>query len=192
MFCPGCGVKEERPVQFCRTCGADLRAVRTSLEQPDLITASAIAAREEIGRAVAAMIKETDELKELEDVLPAVEKFLESPQERRLRRVREGVITAAAGLGAALVFLLLSLAKHDAVFLVGVGLVAFLVGLGLIINGLAFTVPKQNALEHSPDEQPQNMLYRSASSTGGTQRNLPPEQPAIQPASVTEQTTRHL
>ena len=30
-----------------------------------------------------------------EDVLPQMEKFLESPEEKRLRRVRAGVITAA-------------------------------------------------------------------------------------------------
>jgi ABC-type methionine transport system permease subunit len=41
-------------------------------------------------------------------VLPQIEKFLESYEEKKLRRVRAGVITAAAGLGAAVFMILMS------------------------------------------------------------------------------------
>src|SRR5437660_10607725 len=103
MFCPSCGSEERQATQFCRACGTDLRAVRVSLERPDSITASAVSAREDIGRAVAEKIREVEDAHELkrvaEDVLPQIEKFLESPEEKRLRRVRAGVITAATGLG---------------------------------------------------------------------------------------------
>jgi hypothetical protein len=51
-------LKEERAVQFCRACGADLRAVRETLEQPDAPEPSVTAAREEIARAIAARIKD--------------------------------------------------------------------------------------------------------------------------------------
>ena len=92
MFCPGCGLEERGSNQFCRACGTDLRPVRFALEKPDNITASAISARDEIGRAVAAKIRETQSVYELkkdaEDVLPEIEKFLESPAEKRLRRMR--------------------------------------------------------------------------------------------------------
>ena len=61
-----------------------------SLERPDSVTASAVSAREEIGRAVAARIREVSDARELkkvaEDVLPEIEKFLESPEEKRMRR----------------------------------------------------------------------------------------------------------
>src|SRR5881396_2247786 len=104
MFCPGCGSEERQASQFCRACGIDLRVVRVSLERPDSITASAISAREEIGRAIAQKIREVDDAHDLkpvaEDVLPQIEKFLESYEEKRLRRVRAGVVTAASGLGA--------------------------------------------------------------------------------------------
>src|SRR5215510_4351728 len=103
MFCPSCGSEERQATQFCRACGADLRPVRMSLERPDSITASAVSAREDIGRAVADQIRQVEDAHELkkvaEDVLPKIEKFLESPEEKRLRRMRAGVITAAAGLG---------------------------------------------------------------------------------------------
>jgi hypothetical protein len=51
MFCPGCGLNEERPVQFRRACGADLGSVRETLEQPDAPEPAVTAAREEIARA---------------------------------------------------------------------------------------------------------------------------------------------
>lgn len=93
MFCPSCGSNEQTS-QFCRACGTDLRTVRTSLERPDSITASAVSAREDIGRAVAEKIRQVEDAHELkkvaEDVLPQIEKFLESPDEKRLRRMREG------------------------------------------------------------------------------------------------------
>ncbi|HEX7530127.1 MAG TPA: hypothetical protein VF333_03205, partial [Pyrinomonadaceae bacterium] len=68
--------------QYCRACGTDLRPVRTTLERPDSITAVAVSAREEIGRAVADKIREVEDSRDLkrvaEDVLPQIEKFLES------------------------------------------------------------------------------------------------------------------
>jgi hypothetical protein len=75
MFCPSCGSEERQATQFCRACGTDLRTVRASLERPDSITASAVSAREEIGRAVAQKIRE-----------------IEDP--RYLRRITERVLAA--------------------------------------------------------------------------------------------------
>src|SRR3989475_5967052 len=111
MYCPSCGSEERQASQYCRACGTDLRAVRVSMEHPDSITASAVSAREEIGRAVAQQIRQVEDAHELkkvaEDVLPQIEKFLESPEEKRLRRVRAGVITASCGVGAGILALLL-------------------------------------------------------------------------------------
>lgn len=108
MFCPSCGLQENQSNQFCRACGANLNTVRSALEKPDNITASAVSARDEIGRAIAAKIRETTSAKELkkvtEDVLPEIEKFLESPAEKRMRRIRNGTIISSIGLGVALAF----------------------------------------------------------------------------------------
>src|SRR6266852_9744293 len=112
MFCPSCGSEERQATQFCRASCIDLRAVRVTLEQPDSITSSAVSAREEIGRAVAEKIREVEDSRDLkrvaEDVLPQIEKFLESYEEKRLRRVRAGVIVAASGLGGAIFMALMS------------------------------------------------------------------------------------
>src|SRR5437667_9139869 len=147
MFCPSCGSNEQTS-QFCRACGTDLRPVRVSLERPDSITASAVSAREDIGRAVAAQIREVenaDELKRVaEDVLPQIEKFLESYEEKRLRRVRAGVMTAASGFGTCILGLIMSAVlrgpdAESALIVCGLGVIAFALGLGLVLNGLLFT-----------------------------------------------------
>src|SRR5437762_2535085 len=150
MFCPTCGSEERQASQFCRACGTDLRGVRVSLERPDSVTASAVTAREEIGRAMAQKIREVQDAHELkkvaEDVLPEIEKFLESYEEKRLRRVRAGVVVAASGLGGAVFLILMSKFLHDPdaesfMAFSGLGIAAFLVGIGLIVNALAFTKP---------------------------------------------------
>ncbi len=96
MYCPTCGSEERQLSQYCRVCGTDLRAVRVTLERPDAITESAVSARDHIGRAIADKIRMTESASELqkvaEEVLPEIEKFLESPAEKRLRRLRAGML----------------------------------------------------------------------------------------------------
>ncbi len=159
MYCPNCAAEESQPKQFCRNCGTDLRGVRSALEKPDTLTASAASARNEIGRAVAFKIKELEsgyDLKKVaEDVLPQITKFLESPEERRLRGIRNGIITAAVGLGVFLLFMIVG--KEDLIFPALAGIVPFLIGLGMIINGIFFTIPRTNFLPEPsrvPDQLP--------------------------------------
>ncbi len=210
MFCPSCGSEERQASQFCRACGSDLRAVRVSLERPDSITASAVTARQEIGRAIAEKIREVDDAYELkkvaEDVLPQIEKFLESYEEKRLRRMRAGIITAASGLGAAVLGLVMSAVLRNAdieaaVLILGLGTIAFAIGLGLVLNGLLFTRPRKSVADHSADARLQNLLDAGYASPqlrpGGegppsfrsqTTSNL--GNPAG--SSITEHTTHHL
>jgi hypothetical protein len=172
-----------------------------SLEQPDSITASAATAREEIGLAVAQKIREVQDAKELkrvaEDVLPELEKFLESYEEKRLRRVRAGIIVAASGLGAGILGLIMSAVLEGpdfeaALYVGGLGLVAFALGLGFMLNGLLFTKPRKGLEDRSSEARLQNLLDAGYA---------PPAQPSIraqttsnlaQPESVTEHTTLHL
>jgi len=161
MYCPTCGSEERQLSQYCRACGTDLRVVRVSLERPDAITASAVSAREQISQAMAEKIRqmEPNDLKRVaEDVLPQMEKFLESPEEKRLRRVRAGVVVAATGIGAALLIFLMSLGAHDLIPFIALGVITFLIGLGMILNGLAFTIPKKNMLDRSAEGKAQKEL----------------------------------
>ena len=178
-----------------------------SLERPDAITASAITAREEIGRAVAEKIREVEDAHDLkqvaEDVLPQIEKFLESPEEKRLRRMRAGVITAASGLGTSIVGLVLASIIFGNVGQLltmggaGLGLLIFLVGLGLVLNGMRFTrlqkgpedlldAPAQNLLDAKYAPPPLHGETPALRSSTTSDLVEPPM------ASVTEHTTLHL
>jgi len=205
MFCPSCGAEDRQSTQFCRACGTDLRVVRTSLERPDAISASAASAREEIGRAIAEKIREMEGSRDLkrvaEDVLPQIEKFLESPGERRLRLRQAGVITAATGLGVGLGALLLSSAlfNHEliqlTVLFVAFGIITFLVGLGLMVtNDRRFGGQRGEASDRSEaqrqgllDEKLPPQLRAGEVERTPTTSNLMNAAP-----SVTEHTTHHL
>ena len=209
MYCPSCGSEERQLSQFCRACGTDLRIVRNSLENPDAVTQSAVSAREHIGLAVADKIRQMSTAKELErvaeDVLPHFEKFLESPEEKRLRRIRSGIITAAIGLGASIILLVMAVDKPDILPYISPALITFLVGIGVIVNGLIFTVPRKSLPGDAYDALSQKVL-----DSGGNVNRIPYEAPAavslpaganltneLAPAprsqpSIAEHTTHHL
>jgi hypothetical protein len=199
MFCPGCGVKEEQLLQYCRGCGTDLRAVRNGLERPDLDVVSAAAAREEIARAIAEKIK-SGQWWQVFSFVPEVEKLFESPQERSLRRlheaeaqrlklVRAGVITSAVGLGSMLLFFIgAAFANKQVILMLGPSALVLLIGLGILINGIYFSVSKRLPQMAQTDEDPPEALGSSWSElrklTRGGSNSIPP--------SVTENTTRNL
>lgn len=192
MYCPSCGSEDQNLNQFCRTCGTDLRTVRTAVEQPGVIRGSQSTAREAIGFAVADKFRALSGAKEMktfaEDVLPEVEKFLEDPAERRLRRIRFGVITAMLGLGVTIFFGIFSQIEYELLPMIGIGLAGFLVGLGIILNGWWFTISGDDAarernarLRDLLDAAPASPSLQAAS-----QRFL------SSPPSVVENTTRDL
>ncbi len=206
MYCPTCGSEERQLSQFCRACGTDLRVVRQGLERPDTITASAVSAREQISRALADRIRQLETGKDLEhvaeDVLPHLEKFLESPEEKRLRRLRAGVITALVGLGASLAIFLASLNASDLIPFIALGLIVFFVGLGIIINGLVLTIPRKTLADRTGEAEAQRELeariqnVAPANQLGpfaATTNDLPvaPNQ-RVARSSVTEHTTHQL
>ena len=193
MFCPDCGIEERQANQFCRSCGTDLRNVRLAVETPDSITASAVSARDHIVRAVAEKIRETQgayELKKVaEDVLPEIEKFLESPEEKRLRRMRTGMIIAMIGAGAAIGISLASFAMKDdgVLIMAAMGVVCFFIGLAFLLNGVFLTVPKKTLDDRSSDAESQRQLDGVSNPN-----DLQLPAPASLFSSVTENTTRHL
>lgn len=190
MYCPTCGAEERQPIQYCRACGTDLRVVRAGLHNPEALT-NVADPREHITRALADKIREFQSASELkkvaEDVLPEIEKFFETPDERRLRRIRLGVIFASMGLGAALVFSVLANIEKDFAFFVGVGGVFLFLGLAIILNGLLFTKPRKAREADTPKSFDPPLA-----------RSLNPSSPPTNELdfsagrSVTEHTTHHL
>jgi len=216
MFCPECGVKEERQLQYCRSCGTDLGVVRNGLSQPEG-AASSVTARDEMARALAVRIQQ-GEWWQTQALVAEMANLFESPEERRLRwkhtveaarlrRIRSGVITSAVGLGQIILCLLLSVLKPDLLLLAGPGVVVFLIGLAVMLNGFVFSrhkIASQKSLTAGEDgnEAPSNKLTQGFSQNdrpylvaARTTDGLAEADPARRPfsaGSVTEQTTRHL
>jgi hypothetical protein len=152
--------------------------------------------------AVADKIRQMSSAKELkkvaEDVLPHFEKFLESPEERRLRKIRAGIIMAAIGLGATFILWIMAMEKIDLIPFIIPALVTFLVGVGIIVNGLLFTVPRKQLPGDAYDALSQKVLDSGANRipyeapSAGQLTNELPTAPRLQAASVTEHTTHHL
>jgi len=205
MFCPSCGSEERQASQFCRACGTDLRAVHMGLERPDSITASAESAREEIGRAVAEKIRQMEDAHTMErfahSVLPQVEKFLESPEEKRLRRLRSGTITALVSLAVGMPSLLFFFIAHEGGgqgflgWLSVFALIAFATGLALLINGLLFSKPRKEIADRSSRAHAQDLLdggYAGSRAEANVLRAPTTSNLVHPPGSVTEHTTLHL
>ena len=194
MFCPNCGLEDTTQNQFCRSCGTSLHVVRSAIEHPDAITKSAVTAREEIGRAIAAKIAEFEDANEVRqavyEILPAIERFLESPEEQRwqqreqrLNKIRGGVLTSVVGLAITLTFMLISWLVHEEKILIvsALGLLVLIIGLGVTATALWLTVlkPLPNVSSHIPtllemrDEQGDEISrHRFRSVTEGTTREL--------------------
>lgn len=192
MFCPSCGTEERQRSQFCRACGADLRPARTGIEKNDTLNSAAISAREEIGRAVAGKIREVQTAKDLakvvEKVLPEIEKFLEPPEEQRLRRMRWGVMLGVIGMAIMLcMFLLCVVVDKDLLPLISIGALPFFIGVGMVLNGLLLSTPAQ-AGKRLSDSVRENPAVKTA--PPNPERAQLSFQPT--PRSVTEHTTHHL
>lgn len=194
MFCPECGIEDKLANQFCRACGSDLGRVRDAVATFDNVTAAAASARQEIGRAIAAKIRDTRSAEELsvvaEEVLPEIEKFLESPEEKRLRRLRAGIIFSSIGIGITIGTAIAGiLMKEEEILFLGVfGVVAFFIGLGIVLNGILLTVPKKELQDRSPNAERQRRL--DAASGSRNDLSLPESSEVFW--SVTENTTQHL
>lgn len=194
MFCPECGAEDRQANQFCRACGLDMRRIPNAAGSPDSVTAAAISAREEIGRSISSKIKDfrtPEELAEFtENVLPEIEKFLEPPEQRRMRRLRAGTITASVGIGTAVGISLVALATNEdeIMFLAALGVVTFFIGIALILNGIFLTVPKGKSHGNSSAKEPAPTFEAPGGST--VQLPFPPASEVFN--SVTESTTRQL
>ncbi|MCA1558010.1 MAG: hypothetical protein LC731_05655, partial [Acidobacteria bacterium] len=101
------------------------------------------------------------------------------------------VVIAMCGLGGTLFFYLMSMKEPDSLFLVMLGVTAFLIGLGIVINGLLFTIPKGQSSSRSLDVVKEE-IERSFKSAN-TREELPPaREMGVPVSSVTEHTTHRL
>jgi len=184
MYCPGCGLQVNDDLKFCRQCGANLRGVREAM------TPRSTGEKFDWTKTWVADMFLTEEERERRSGVTAEEKRLneiKATEEKRLNEIKGGVITSLAGIGAMifLYFFLGIVAKgepaHKAEVLRSVwlaGVVPFLIGAGLLFNGLFIS----RRLVKLKEQQAQTSLPASPAPTAH-----PPLLPAALPAKTTDQ-----
>lgn len=184
MFCPQCGSTQSDELRYCKTCGANLQALRqlmatrASVETADLMNVEAT------------------------DVAPTdTERREVAREERRRREIKAGVILASAGIGISILLLVLMggiiasgrVSEAAAEILARVwivGILPMLVGAALIFNGIIVSKRGEASRELNAAEggkelrPPANVAYLEAADTNDLVSKVP--------FSVTDRTTQHL
>jgi len=182
MFCPQCGREAPAPYKFCKSCGANLYAVKKALAQESGVTS----ADTTDWPAVA--------YNKLKDAIDSRKK---SDEEKRLEEIKAGVITTLVGVGTTffLYFLMTAIAatvpENEVAILLTIrwiGLVPLLIGLGLLFNGLVISkrAIRLKQAEESRYFPPESLPVVDTS----PMRRL--SEPPISDFSVTEPTTTRL
>ena len=199
MFCPQCGNKQGDELKFCKLCGANLYAVRRAVRSRD--------AGEKVdwNRLKAAeMLSEAEREQRLADYEHERGMTYEL---RRYNEIKGGVITSCIGLGLMLFLYVMGMAIYrtghnppdeaEIIRMVwAVGVIPFMVGVALIINGLFVSKQQVEAARRAaldaaaviPDEAPDSLkpAQPHALRPADTSEIIPPD------FSVTDGTTRHL
>ena len=200
MFCPQCGSTQSDELKFCKTCGANLQAVRL-----------AAASREDADKFdwsktwVAEMFMSEAERKRRNEAIERQRGI--TPEIKRYTEIKGGVITLSVGIGL-MIFLFVfmegvirsgnpSASEAEILSRIWVaGIIPFFIGLALIINGLFVSKRQAEAARRFS-------LNAAPDAPDGAPDSLHPAQPhALRPAdtseiippgfSVTDNTTRHL
>lgn len=193
MFCPKCGSTQSDELKFCKSCGANLFAVRQVVDTRE--TAEGF---DWSKTWVAEMFMSPQELKRRKEELERQRGI--TPEMKRYNEIKAGVITGTVGIGIAIflyvfmqgIILSGNVTPNSAEILSRLwiaGVLPLFVGIALITNGL-FVSKKlleiarresQNAA-NSLEQQPNPQSLEPADTT----EFVPPG------FSVTEQTTKHL
>lgn len=190
MICPRCSSKQSDEIKFCTSCGANLQAVREALEAPES------GSRFDWGDTWVAemfMSGKANELrkKEMERRLGI------TPEVKRYNEIKAGVILSCIGIGVSIFLaaimeaIALGVPGEEAELLRRIwvaGIIPFLIGVALIINGLVVSKRIVKALER--EEKGIKEMEEAQSPRGLRSPNTSEFIPANM--SVTDQTTRHL
>ncbi|MCG3161858.1 MAG: hypothetical protein JMDDDDMK_03073 [Acidobacteria bacterium] len=200
MFCPGCGLQASDDLKFCRQCGANLRGVR------DAMTPRSIEGKFDWANTwVGEMIFTQEELERRRGVTPEEKRLKE--EKKRLNEIKGGVITSFVGIGVMIAFYFFfgAVARQEpadgdilrSLWLLGI--IPFLIGVGLFINGF-FISRRLVKLEErqtrtsltAPPEPIAPPAARPIPLEAKTTDQLIANAESLSGFSVTEDTTAHL
>lgn len=188
MLCPRCSSNQSDDIKFCTFCGANLQAVREALDAPDS------AKKFEWGNTWLAEMFQSGQMAEMRK-LEMERRMGITPEVKRYNEIKAGVIVSSVGVGLA-IFL--------AIFMQGIahrvapdvaeiitrlwvaGVIPFMVGLALIVNGLVVSKKIVEAQERALKEGKALDEAARALRAADTSEFVPTN------FSVTDQTTRHL
>ena len=191
MICPRCASNQGDDIKFCTSCGANLQAVREALQAPDP------AGKFNWNNTWVAemfMSGQANELRKRE-----MERMLGiTPEIKRYNEIKAGVIVSCVGIGVSIFlhFIMHAIAAQnprDAELLNSIwlaGVIPFMVGLALIINGVVVS-KKMVAVMEREQNRAKSLDEGAAPSPRGLR---PADTNEFIPAnySVTDSTTRHL
>ena len=189
MLCPRCASNQNDDIKFCTSCGANLQAVREALETPE-------GRKFEWGNTWVAEMFQSGQMAELRK-LEMERRMGITPEVKRYNEIKAGVIVSSVGVGLAvfLAIFMQGVAGHvnpkDAEIITRLwvaGVIPFMVGLALIINGLVVSKKIVEAQERALKEG-------KALDEGQSARTLRPADTSEfipNNFSVTDGTTRHL
>lgn len=187
MFCPQCGTETHEQLKFCKQCGTNLRRVQGVLGKGG----AGFKGNEAVDWNRVALEDYEEE---------RARKRKKSPEEKRLEEIKGGVITACVGLGLMifLFFLFNALANaapehKQEVFraIPFAGLIPFLIGLGIIFNGLFISKRIVKLKEQREQAVPTPRLFPVVD-TASVPRLAEPAQQSVNDFSVAEPTTTRL
>jgi hypothetical protein len=183
MYCPSCGTEASDQTKYCTKCGVNLRRVRGVLGWAS-------------GRGGAD--SERAALEDLRSARRAQKK--KTPEEKRLEEIKSGVITSSVGFGLMIFLSFLFDAVASTIdgptsnilrSLWAVGLIPFMIGAGIIFNGL-FVSKRIVELKRQQEKEDQQPPLFSAPNTSPVARLVEPSQSPISDFSITETTTTKL
>jgi len=190
MLCPRCSSSQNDDIKFCTSCGANLEAVREALGRPGSNKGFDWS---DTWVAEMFMSGKAQEMRKLE-----LERRMGiTPEIKRYNEIKAGVIVSSVGIGVAifLLFFMQGIAGRvdpDAREIITrvwlAGIIPFMVGLALIINGLV--VSKKIVEIQGRDLKRPEPLEEGAIPRGLRAADTSEFIPAGM--SVTEHTTRHL
>ena len=188
MICPRCSSNQVDDIKFCTFCGANLQAVRDAIEAPE-------GKKFDWGNTWVADMFMSGQMAEVRK-LEMERRLGITPEVKRYNEIKAGVIVSSVGVGVSvfLYFLMHAVALKnpgDAELLNSIwvaGVIPFMVGIALMING---TVVSKKIVQAIEREQQKNKTLEEGQAARGL-RAADTSEFVPTNFSVTDQTTRHL